>query len=105
MDRTSPLNMKIGTAWITYRSGQNAAAIKEFEKILSDDSDHIDALYGLGLVLRSSGDVDGARANWRKAFDLASTGLEGFGDARSLERERAFMTSTMLKQRLQELDS
>lgn len=105
MDRNSPLNKKIGNAWITYRSGQNASAIKEFESILNEDNDHIDALYGLGLVLRSSGDLDGARTNWQKGLDLANANLESYGDSRSLERERTFMTSTMLKQRLKELDS
>ena len=103
MDNKQSLDEKIGAAWKTYRSGQNASAIQSFEQILEQESSNIDALYGLGLVLRSSGDTEGARSHWEKAIELEKKNLEALGDVRSRERERAFMNSTMLKQRLGEL--
>jgi Tfp pilus assembly protein PilF len=105
MDRNSPLNDKVAAAWIAYRSGQYASAIKDFEQVLKEDKTHVDAMYGLGLVLRTNGDASGARSYWEKALEILKSRLDVLGNERSLERERVFMSSTMLQQRLSELNS
>ena len=103
MDSNKAHDEKIGAAWTILRSGQSASAIQDFEQVLNQDNVNVDALYGLGLALRANGDLEGARSKWQQALELEQNHLEALGDVRSRERERAFMNSTMLKQRLSEL--
>ena len=46
---------QVGRAWRYQREGQADSAVKEFEKILRQDPDDIDANYGMGLAQRSAG--------------------------------------------------
>lgn len=103
MDKNSPINQKIGAAWTTLRAGNHTAAVSEFEMALSEDRDNLDALYGLGLALKVKGDNGTARSKWERALELATARLEKLGTEHSVERERVFMTTAMLKQRLQEI--
>jgi Tfp pilus assembly protein PilF len=97
------LSQMVGEAWTAFRSNQHAYSIKTFEQVLAQDRDHIDALYGLGLVLRASGHIDGARTHWERALQISESLLSEMGDERTARRERVFMTSSMLQQRLAEI--
>jgi Flp pilus assembly protein TadD len=103
MEERNELNKQVGAAWSAFREGQNANAIKGFEQVLAQDRDHVDALFGLGLVLRASGDINGARTHWERALEIAHRDLEALGDVRTIQHERLFMSTTMLKQRLAEI--
>ncbi|MBC7814373.1 MAG: tetratricopeptide repeat protein [Burkholderiales bacterium] len=67
--------VRIGDAWGMYREGQHAAAIAEFERIVAQKPDEIDAHYGLGLALRAAGQQESAVTAFQKALKLVDAKL------------------------------
>jgi len=63
-------------AWANHRDGRNEAAITEFDRILRDAPNDIDANYGIGLVQRALGRYDQAIASFEKAKALITKALE-----------------------------
>lgn len=63
-------------AWANHRDGRNEAAVGEFDRILRDNPNDIDANYGLGLVQRALGRYDQAVASFEKAKMLVTKALE-----------------------------
>ena len=63
---------KIGEAWRLHYNGEYALAIEQFSKLVEQMSDNIDALWGLGLACRASGDRDRALELFRRAKDLVA---------------------------------
>jgi cytochrome c-type biogenesis protein CcmH/NrfG len=103
----------VSNAWRYQREHKASTAITEFEKILSQDSKNIDALYGLGLALRDSGNKAGAIEKFQQVLELvdvaalarrpASTGEDEIRVANTPDDDRYMMLSRMIKQRLAEL--
>jgi len=111
---SNPTNTtNVSNAWRLQREHKASSAVPEFQKILNQDADNIDALYGLGLALRDSGNTEGAITNFQRCLELvdaaalarrpAATGEEEHRVANTPEDDRYMMLSRMLKQRLTEL--
>lgn len=74
--------------------------MKEFNAILNRDVNHIDALFGLALAQRSSGQKELARENFQKAAALVSAALD-----QNPGEDRYEMLGRIIEQRLEELAS
>jgi cytochrome c-type biogenesis protein CcmH/NrfG len=91
---------QLGQAWTSHRGGQQEAAISEFDAILNLDSEQLDALYGLALAQRASGDHASAALTWEKCLTLVRARLsETPGD------DHYEMLERMTGQRLSELSA
>lgn len=111
------IDTQIGRAWRLQRGGQAENAVQEFERILKQAPDDIDALYGMGLAKRTINRKAEAAPYFQKALDLIETGdltgkrlrEEHVGDIgervkpNSADEDRYMMLTRMLKQRLSEL--
>jgi Tfp pilus assembly protein PilF len=97
----------IGRAWRYQREGKADAAIGEFERILKQDANNIDANYGMGLAQRSVGKNENAIKYFRRALELVQaaekTRNHTPGERNMPEDDRYMMLGRMLNQRLAEL--
>ncbi len=111
---SNPINTtNVSNAWRYQREHQAPTAVTEFQKILKQDENNIDALYGLGLALRDSGNTEGAITNFQHCLELVeaaaiarrptTTGEEEHRAANTPDDDRYMMLARMLKQRLSEL--
>jgi Tfp pilus assembly protein PilF len=89
---------QLGQAWAALRQNKPRDAATGFEQILKADSNHIDAIYGLGLAHRESGQIETARTTFQKAAELVHTAL-----AAQPGEDRFEMLQRMVQQRLNEL--
>jgi len=111
---------QVGHAWRYQREGQADNAVKEFEKILRQDPDDIDANYGMGLAQRSAGHPQAAIEYFQHALDIVDTKDSAGRIARdaaandfqterikpnTAEDDRYMMLTRMLKQRLAETNA
>ncbi|NPV68547.1 MAG: tetratricopeptide repeat protein [Anaerolineae bacterium] len=65
-------NSPMGRAWRSHSVGRDDTAIEEFRKLVAAAPDDIDALYGLGMALRSAGQGQEAREIFNKVLALLS---------------------------------
>ena len=103
----------VSNAWRYQREHQASTAVTEFEKILKQDANNIDALYGLGLALRDSGNKADAIAQFQQVLELVESAALARRPASTVEDEirvpntpdddRYMMLARMIKQRLAEL--
>ena len=111
---SNPVNTSnVSNAWRYQREHQAGTAVTEFEKILKQDADNIDALYGYGLALRDSGKTADAITQFQHALELveaaalarrpASMGDDERRVANTPDDDRYMMLARMIKQRLSEL--
>lgn len=91
---------QLGQAWAALRQNKAQEAASGFQQILKAAPDHIDALYGLGISHRDSGQIESARTTLQKALELARKEL-----AAAPGTDRFMMLDRMLQQRLTELRS
>lgn len=63
-------NSDIGRAWRSHSVGRDDSAVEEFRKILAASPDDIDALYGLGMALRGSGQQEEAVEIFSKILEI-----------------------------------
>jgi cytochrome c-type biogenesis protein CcmH/NrfG len=111
---------QIGRAWRYQRDGEADTAIREFEKILQQNSDDIDANYGMGLAQRSAGNHQAAVEYFQHALDVVDhrdsagraareAAANDFQTERikpnTAEDDRYMMLTRMLKQRLAETNA
>ncbi len=66
-------NSPIGRAWHSHTVGRDDTAIEEFRKLVAAAPNDIDALYGLGMALRSAGQGQEARETFNKVLELLSS--------------------------------
>ena len=111
---TMPAAEKVGKAWRLHREDDNNGAIREFNDIIATHPESVDALYGLGLAYKASGDRAQASAAFAKALDITDSALsaviqtshaEGHQSGNDLETnfdDRYMMLSRMIKQRLED---
>lgn len=90
----------IGDAWRAHRQGQHETALNIFRQVLSLENNNVDALYGLGLVLKNSGDTAHARETFSKLQDLLKE-LQSQEDAGA--PGRYYMLNNMVRQQLRQL--
>jgi Tfp pilus assembly protein PilF len=99
----------IGRAWRYQREGKSDAAIGEFERILKQDPNNIDANYGMGLAQRSMGKQENATQYFQRALELVQEGAKERnhtpGERNAPEDDRLMMLERMLNQRLSEVKS
>jgi tetratricopeptide (TPR) repeat protein len=104
---------QIGQAWRYQREGKTDAAIAEFDRILRQDTDNVDAHYGMGLAQRAAGKYETAIKHFERALALVEAGAaaryHGHVDeilvANTPEDDRLMMLNRMIKQRLAETNN
>jgi Tfp pilus assembly protein PilF len=99
----------IGRAWRYQREGKPDAAIGEFERILKQDVNNVDANYGMGLAQRAVGKNENAIKYFRRALELVQAAEQGrnraVGERNTGEDDRIMMLNRMIEQRLAELNA
>ena len=103
---------QIGQAWRFQRDGKADAAIAEYERILRQDADNIDANYGMALAQRTAGKYEAAIKYFERSKTLVDTAVAGRSRARgdtlaanTPEDDRYMMLTRMIKQRLAEINA
>lgn len=97
----NPYHEQIGEAWKAHRNGFQDNAIDQFRKVIDQDPNNIDALYGLALAEKAAGHTDTAR-------DVLSH-LEGLlkdlteSETQNSRPERHFMLYNMVQRILAQL--
>lgn len=91
-------SLPLGIAWANHRENNNSAAISGFQDILRQMPENLDALYGLGLALRSNNQRQDAVSRFQNLLVLVNQAL----DANPGE-DRYEMLQRMTTQRLTEL--
>jgi Flp pilus assembly protein TadD len=113
MSNQNSVTEHVGQAWGHHREGRNEAAVAEFQNILSQNPNDVDANYGLGLAQKAAGDVEAARTSFQTALRLVEEARETYAAARqeqgdsnikTPEDDRFQMLNRMVRQRLSELD-
>ena len=114
---TETIARQVGQAWHYQRLGETDSAIKEFDRILRQEPDDIDANYGMGLAQRSAGQPQAAVEYFQHALDIVDqkdsagriareAAASDFQTERikpnTAEDDRYMMLTRMLKQRLAE---
>lgn len=112
--------IQIGRAWGYLREGQPDTAVKEFEKILQQEPDNIDANYGMGLATRATGNYPAAIKYFEHGLKIVDKNDSAGRIAReaaandfqterikpnTAEDDRYMMLTRMLKQRLDETNT
>lgn len=107
------LAVQIGQAWRYQREGKADAAIAEYERILRQDVDNLDANYGMGLAQRAAGKYEAAIKYFDHCQKLVNAAIAVRGQVRgdtiylpnTPEDDRYMMLSRMIKQRLAEINT
>jgi tetratricopeptide (TPR) repeat protein len=95
---TSDYAVQLGRAWALHREGRNELAIDEFNQLLREAPNHIDALYGLALAQRGTHMHDAARQTFERCLTLVNEALEQHPG-----EDRYEMLQRLIQQRLAEL--
>ncbi len=98
--KTSPL----GHAWALHREGRNEQALAEFDRILREAPNDIDANFGLGLTQRALGRFDQAIEAFQKTKQLILKSTQEIGGENRIE-DRWAMLLKMCDQRIAETQS
>ncbi|MBZ0292474.1 MAG: tetratricopeptide repeat protein [Anaerolineae bacterium] len=103
----------ISTGWNYYREGRADAAISEFENILKQNPEDIDATYGLGLAQRAAGKTESAMHTFQKTLELVNKAKAVYEATRTPEQAESniktpeddsfMMLSRMISQRISEI--
>lgn len=89
---------ELGRAWTLLREQRNDAAIEEFDKILRETPDQIDALYGLALAQRASHQREAAKQSFERCLTKVRQGLD-----ENPGMDRYEMMQRFVHQRLEEM--
>lgn len=101
-DNLAAIDEIVGQGWIELRAGNLEAAAQRFQNVLGQDGQHLDALYGMGLVHRNQGDDAAAREKWETAQSITRRFLENHEQS-DASFERTYMIQVMLRQRVAEI--
>jgi tetratricopeptide (TPR) repeat protein len=88
---------QLGRAWTHHRQGRHDAAISEFQDLLREAPNQVDALFGLGLAQRGAKQHDAAAATFGKCLEAVERQLQEQPD------DRYAMMRRLVQQRLAEL--
>ncbi len=113
MSVQSSTSEKVGQAWNHYREGRADAAAKEFEAILRQNPEDIDASYGLGLAQKATGQLELASKTFETTLEFVNTAKLEYESTRQVQLEennvktpeddRFMMLDRMVRQRLAEV--
>jgi hypothetical protein len=103
----------ITQAWNHQREGRAAAAVGEFEKLVTQYPQDIDANYGLGLSQKATGQTAAAISTFTRTLEIIGDSMKKEDANRSAELEnvrtpeddRLMMLQRMVKQRLSEMQN
>ena len=90
---------RVGVAWEVLQAGDHRAAIAEFEQLVAEDPDHIDAQWGLGLAYRHAGDFENALRVFERVKALVDAELAQHPE----EHGRWFILNRMVRQQIAQL--
>ncbi len=93
------IDARVGAAWAALQAGDHQTAIAEFEQLVAEYPDHIDAQWGLGLAYRHAGN----RENALRAFEHVKTMVEAELSAHPEEHGRWFILNRMVRQQIEQL--
>jgi tetratricopeptide (TPR) repeat protein len=68
-----PFADQITEAWQLHINNKNELALDIFNKVLAENAEHMDALYGKGLSLKGLGRTDEAVKNFQRVVELLPT--------------------------------
>jgi tetratricopeptide (TPR) repeat protein len=91
---------RVGSAWSDHVRRKYDTAIAQFEKLIGEWGDHIDANYGLGLALKSSGQREKARKQFERAAKVVA---DEIAKQAADENSRLPMLANMIKQHIGDL--
>lgn len=106
---------RVGQAWRLHRDGDNDGAIRMFDSIVAANPENVDALYGLGLAHKASGDMNAAAKAFGSALETTESALAavkttshtegnlGDNDLGTNVDDRYMMLTRMLSQRLEDV--
>ena len=106
---------KVGQAWRLHRDGDNDGAIRMFESLVAANPENVDALYGLGLAHKATGDNAAAASAFGQALGMTESALAavkttshtegnlGDNDLGTNIDDRYMMLTRMLSQRLEDV--
>jgi tetratricopeptide (TPR) repeat protein len=92
--------VELGRAWALHREGRNETAMDEFNQMLREAPDNIDALYGLGLAQRALHMYDKAKQTFDQCLVLVNRALE-----ENPGEDRYEMLQRFIHQRLAEIET
>lgn len=91
---------ELGLAWAHHRQGNNDVAIREFEGLIAQSPDLIDAMYGLALSQRAAGMIGAAVATFEKTMLHINHAMDA-----QPGHDRTEILQRMVQQRLAELST
>ncbi|MBP8973244.1 MAG: tetratricopeptide repeat protein, partial [Anaerolineae bacterium] len=80
-------------------TGKNDAAIEQFERILAEAADPIDAYWGIALSYRKAGNKEKSLEAFQQAADLIAIAAQTDAE----HKERYFMLQRMVKQQIEQM--
>lgn len=89
------IDSKIGDAWKAHYQGDQSTAIDQFQRLVDQAPESIDAHWGLGLSYRKAGDLEKAREVFNRTKELVEAQMET-----SSQESRLPMLSRMVEQQL-----
>jgi hypothetical protein len=95
---TSEYSAQLGRAWALHREHRNEAAIDEFNQLLRESPEQVDALYGLALAQRAAHLTDAAKQSFERCLSLVNRTLE-----QNPGEDRYEMLQRFIHQRLEEM--
>lgn len=93
------IKARVDQAWKMHYAGNNDAAIEQFERILAEAADSLDAYWGIALCYRKTGNREKSLEALQKAADLIAKGAQTDDE----EKERHFMLQRMVKQQIEQM--
>lgn len=96
------IDAKIGEAWKAHYAGQDEEALRQFEALVEQYPDHIDALWGLGLAYRDAHKHEDATRIFKKIRDLIAQLIAD--EEMHGQPGRYFMLNRMVSQQIEQID-
>jgi tetratricopeptide (TPR) repeat protein len=113
MSNTGSVAERIGHAWLQHRDGNFKESLAEFEAILKQHPDDIDANYGQGLAHKALGHTEAAAASFKRSLALVEQARAEYervreqqhphDNVKTPEDDRFTMLIRMTTQRLSEV--
>lgn len=113
MSNTGSVAERIGQAWLHHRDKRHSEALAEFEAILKQHPDDIDANYGKGLAYKALGQTEAAAAAFRQSLALVEKARKEYertreeqhphDNVKTPEDDRFTMLISMTTQRINEV--
>ena len=93
------IDARVGAAWEALQAGDYQTAIEQFEQLVAEHPEHIDAQWGLGLAYRHAGNRESAL----RAFEQVKAMVEAELTEHPKEHGRWFILNRMVQQQIEQL--